>query len=89
MLAVRKGDWWASMVPVGGLRVPRFLVLLRWGESGVKMCLWDGLGGGKSMTGFWSSCESTLVWRLMEGRLCECCVSTGEGDSIWETLLCR
>jgi hypothetical protein len=41
---------------------------------------WKGLGWLCSSDVDWV--ESTLVGRLMEGKLCECCLSIGDSDSI-------
>jgi hypothetical protein len=46
VFAVRKGDWWASIVPVGGFSTLRLCVLCSRGDLGLKMCLPVGLPGG-------------------------------------------
>jgi hypothetical protein len=88
VLAVRNGDWCASMVPVGGFSKFKLWVLCSRGDFVSSMCLAPGLPGGWNGRGICSSCvSSALFGRLIEGRLCECEVSTGEGESICEALL--
>jgi hypothetical protein len=76
VLAVRKGDCWASMFPVGKLSMLRLSVLA--------VLLLDIWRGGNSRDSWKSSC--TLAGRLTDGTLCEFDVSMDQGVSICEAL---